>query len=181
MINFFIAVITLAAFAIVVWPLVRNFGDGRGHQAVEDTELGEVLAQKDLALLAIEELESDYEMGNLSQKDYTELRNKYDDQAVALLKSVDELRDERTLEMADNLDMKIEAEVALLRGGRDGRRTARGSDCPTCGVSALPGATFCHRCGTGLATVCHACSVAVGADDRFCPYCGAALSRIPVE
>ena len=181
MIEFFVAVMVLTAIGVVVWPLVRKIGDGKAPGLVEDTELGEMLAQKDAALLAISELEADYEMRNLSQDDYVELRRKYEEQAMALLKSVDELRSERVIDTANRIDEEIEVMVTRIRGARDGRKIAGGNACPTCEAPVLPDAAFCSGCGIALGTRCYACSAAVSADDRFCFRCGAALNTIAAE
>lgn len=181
MIQFFVAVMALTAIGVVAWPLVRKAGDRREPGLIEDTELGEMLAQRDAALMAISELETDYEMRNLSQDDYLELRKKYDENAMALLKSVDELRSERVINTSKSIDEEIEARVTEIRRARDGRKISDGSACPACAVPVLPDAAFCSGCGTALGTHCYACSVAVSAGDRFCFRCGAALNAIAPE
>ena len=181
MIQFFVAVMALTAIGVVAWPLVRKTGDRKDPGLVEDSELGEILAQKDAALLAISELEADYEMRNLSQDDYLELRNKYAEYAMALLKSVDELRSERVVDTATRIDEEIEARVARMRRAREGQKIAGGNACPTCQATVLSDAAFCSRCGTALKTHCYVCSAAVSADDRFCLQCGAALNTTTPE
>ena len=181
MIEFFVVVMAFTAIGVVAWPLVRKKGDGKEPALVEDTELGELLAQKDAALLAISELEADYEMRNLSQDDYVELRKKYEEQAMALLKSVDELRSKRVIDAANDIDEEIEVLVTRMRGARDGRKIVSGNTCPKCEAPVLPDAAFCSGCGTALDTRCYACSAAVSADDRFCFQCGAALNTIASE
>lgn len=178
--DFFIAIIVVVAVGLVAWPVFRRDGEEKAVR-VEDTELGEALAEKDAALLAISELEADYEMGNLSRKDYLELRRKYDEQAVALLKSVDGIRNERKYDEELRLDEEIEAQIARVRQSGDGRRITTDKTCPACGAVVLPDALFCSGCGTALATNCQVCSAAVGADDRFCCRCGAALKVVATE
>ena len=104
MIELFIVVMALTAIGVVAWPLVKKIEGGETLELVEDTELGELLAQKDAALLVISELETDYEMRHLSQDDYMELRKKYEEQAMVLLKSVDELRSKRVINTANHID-----------------------------------------------------------------------------
>lgn len=181
MTEFFVAVMVLAAIGAVIWPLVRKIGSGKEPGLVEDTELGEMLAEKDAALLAISELEDDYEMRNLSQDDYVELRKKYNEQAMALLKSVDELRSERGIGAASRINEEIEARVTRIRAAGDGRKIAGGNACPTCAAPVPPDAAFCSGCGAALGTRCDACSAVVSADDRFCFQCGAALHTAASE
>ena len=178
MIEFFAVVMAFTAIGVVAWPLVRKTRGGETLELVEDIELGELLAQKDAALLALSELEDDYEMRNLSQDDYVELRKKYEEQAMALLKSVDALRSERIIDAANNIDEEIEVMVTRIRGVKDGRKIAGGNACPKCEAPVLPDATFCSHCGTALGSRCYACSAAVNADDQFCFQCGAELNTI---
>ena len=181
MIECFVIIMAFTTIGVVAWPLVRKKGGGKEPALVEDTELGEMLAQKDAALLAISELETDYEMRNLSQDDYVELRKKYEEQAMALLKSVDELRSERVIDTANDIDKEIEGMVTRIRGARDGRKISGQNACPTCEAPVLPDAAFCSGCGTALGTRCYACSAAISAGDRFCFQCGAALNTRAIE
>jgi len=133
MITFFSVVIVLASIGVVCWPLFRGMGN-RGPKLMEDAEVMEALTQKDENLFAISELESDYEMGNMSKKDYQELRQTYEEKAVSLIKTADELQREHGLEAASEVDQEIEArgfdrirslvEVRLT----DGRTLAKEAD-----------------------------------------------------
>jgi len=178
----FITLMALTAMAAVLWPVFKRH-ELVDDTLVEDTELGEVLAKKDAALLAIDELEADYQMGNLSESDYTELRRKYDEQAVAVLRSVDETRGERVLADEDHFDALIEAQVARRRQIRKPVMAvqAAASGCPSCGQRLVPGAAFCAYCGTPAASTCHACAAEVGPNARFCAHCGTALGAVAAE
>lgn len=52
-----------------------------------------------------------------------------------------------------------------------------GGVCPGCGAPVKPGQRFCGKCGRDLTQkekrVCSACGTELGADDVFCPGCGA--------
>ncbi len=195
MITFLAAIVVLASIGMVSWPLVRGIGGRNGPRLVEDTEVSEMLAQKDATLFAISELESDYNMGNLSQGDYRELRQKYEEKAVALLKTVDELRSERGLDTVTSIDEEIESRVSSLRAAKDtgepdveapaakmpvikrgGRGKAISKPCPGCGAQLEVDDLFCFRCGAALSAKCPKCSAEVDADDQFCFHCGAALN-----
>jgi len=178
----FIALMALAAMAAVLWPILKRH-ELVDNTLVEDTELGEVLAKKDAALLAIDELEADFRMGNLSEVDYSQLRTKYDEQAMAALRSVDEARGERVLSDEDHFDALIKAQVARRRQARKPVLAVQAvaSGCPSCGQRLVPGAAFCAYCGTPAANTCHACAAEVGPDARFCAHCGTALGAVPAE
>lgn len=193
MITFIAVIVVLASISIVSWPLLKGIGRGNGLRLVEDTEVSEALAQKDATLFAISELESDRETGSLSQSDYQELRQKYEEKAMALIKTLDELQGELGPGGVSSLDDEIEARVSEmrstrttdqdiedrvrhLRGQRDRRIAATGKSCPSCGAPIQPDATFCSSCGADLSARCPNCSGTISTDDRFCPRCGAALN-----
>lgn len=189
--TFWAAFIVLAAIGIVSWPLFRRIGTKTDPGLFEDTEVSELLTQKDATLFAINELESDYEIGSLSQSDYQELRNKYEEKAVALIKTVDELRIERGLDVASGIDDEIESRVSSLRAARrtteadvedrvlklrrTNKETPDAKSCPGCGAPLQPDAVFCSRCGSSLSMKCPGCSAGISAEDVFCFRCGMAL------
>jgi len=181
MTMFFIVMMLAAAAAVVVWPIMRG-RDGRDESLVEDMELGEVLAKRDAALLAIDELEADYQMGNLSETDYAELRRKYEEQAVSVLRSVDDVRGTRTQVADGYLDDEIEAQIARRRQARPAAPAPpAATGCPACGAALVRGAAFCVRCGAAVVSTCDACDAAVNPSDRFCGTCGADLRAVPAE
>src|SRR5579883_748404 len=94
--------VSLAALAFAVWPLVRHQRDAGG----ENPEMGELVAQRDVAIGAIRELDFDRDLGNLSDEDHAELRERSKREAVAILK---QLRAEE-----GRLDEEIERAVAAL-------------------------------------------------------------------
>ncbi|MDO8687200.1 MAG: zinc ribbon domain-containing protein [Dehalococcoidales bacterium] len=191
--TFLAAFVVFAAIGIVSWPLFRRIGSKTAPGFFEDTEVSELLTQKDATLFAINELESDYEIGSLSQGDYQELRGKYEEKAVALIKTVDELRSGRGLDAASDIDDEIEARVLSLRAARSTTEqdiearvlnlrstkkvTPDGKACPGCGAQLQPDAVFCSRCGVTLSMKCPGCSAQVRAGDLFCLRCGMALSN----
>ncbi|MBI2853696.1 MAG: zinc-ribbon domain-containing protein [Chloroflexi bacterium] len=196
MITFAAILLVLVSIGVVSLPLLRGVGRRGGLKLVVDSEVSEVLAKKDATLLAISELESDYEIGSLSQSDYQELRKKYEEKAVALIKTADELQSARNFEAADHIDEEIEARVSARRGARgaiqqdqdiESRvsqiRNKRGKDigaegkyCPSCGSHIQTDDAFCSRCGAALSLKCPGCAAAIGPDDRFCAKCGTSLN-----
>ena len=175
MITFFSVVIVLASIGVVCWPLFRGMGN-RGPKLVEDAEVSEALAQKDATLFAISELESDYEMGNMSKKDYQELRQTYEEKAVSLIKTADELQREHGLEAASEVDQEIEARVSSMRGNKGKAGETIVATCSGCYAPAQPDDAFCSRCGATLSLKCPGCSATVGLGDTFCGGCGVALN-----
>ena len=71
---------TAAVFLAVGYPLLRP-GRGRGDLVSTDhREAEDLLAERDAAHVAIEELEFEFHLGNLSQRDYEELRARLKEQ-----------------------------------------------------------------------------------------------------
>lgn len=95
---------SLVALSFAVWPLVRRQRETAG----DNPEVGELVAQRDVAIGAIRELDFDRDLGNLSDEDHAELRERSKREAVAILK---QLRAEE-----GRLDEEIERAVAVLRG-----------------------------------------------------------------
>jgi hypothetical protein len=162
--------VVLLAVAIVVWPLTRSGGGRRVPRPGQDLELRALQSQRNATLFALSELESDYDMGSLSQSDYARLRQRYEERAISLMKEMDGLEGEHG---AEALSQDIEAEVlALRRAGRKSQNTA----CASCGAPAADGDAYCSQCGRLLQRACPRCAAPIEADDRFCAGCGAQVA-----
>jgi hypothetical protein len=180
------AIVVLAAIGIVVWPLLMKTDSAKRETPAEDSEFSELLAKKDSTLFAINELESDFEMGSLSHSDYEELRKKYEDKALALIRTTDQLRNERQIVGVRDIDREIEQRVSSLRAGAHAKPAVTkrltqtplvtpGSACTNCGAPVGSGDAFCSHCGSPLASRCPECAAAIKAGDLFCGRCGASL------
>lgn len=179
-------VLSLAALAYVVWPLLKP---GPAPIMVENDRLTELLGRKDAVLKAIKDLEFDYQVGKLSEEDYQLYDQRLRRQAVALLQQI-----EQVAPMSSNLDAALEAEIAQHRRVQEptapipskpvpamvATSTAVPAPAPVAaqasvmavasGVSAANGNTnpssssavrFCTNCGNKLET-----------NHRFCASCG---------
>lgn len=70
----------------VAWPILRE-----QQQSREPADhFNALLEQKEEAIEALRDLEMDFHMGKLSREDYESLRRKYEDEAVRLLKRLDD-------------------------------------------------------------------------------------------
>ena len=175
MVVFLALLITVAVFAFVSYPLLRP---GRSEADLVPTDhRGEedLLAQRDAAYAAIKELEFEFHLGNLSQKDYDDLRARSRRRAADILRHLDATEREaaRTHRKARSTEPprdgdtpeEIERAVALLRQQKEGKAShaARG---PDSGQDRAPRARR---------TACPNCQGAVQAKDRFCGRCGTPL------
>jgi len=144
-----LAVICLMAICVVIGvgePLVRRWSYSiQGHESNDDTE--RLVLQKEMVYGAIRDLDFDFQTGKVDQKDYAELRQQLESEAVQIL---------RQLDAADPLialDHEIEQQVLALR---------RHSASTVCSSSR----ESCYGCGTPLEN-----------SENFCPCCGQALRR----
>jgi hypothetical protein len=99
--------LSLAALAYVVWPLLKP---GPAPVMVEDDRLTELLGRKDAVLKAIKDLEFDYQVGKLSEEDYQLYDQRLRRQAVTLLQQI-----EQVAPLSANLDNELELEIARRR------------------------------------------------------------------
>ena len=58
-------------------------------------------------------------------------------------------------------------------------RKPRIATCPQCANEIQAGYNFCPRCNFKLSPSCPQCQRAVGVNDVYCSYCGAALREVP--
>ena len=123
-----VALLAIVALIYVTTPIRRA-------PAVldDDGATSEAEARKVAALTAILDLESERDVGKMSEADLVELRSTYEHNALAALAELDAAE---ALSGADPL----EHEIAALR-----RRISQ-DRCPSCGA-ARPAGTTCARCG----------------------------------
>ena len=179
--EIFVALLmTVAVFALVGYPLVRT---GRGEEELVSTNhrgTEDLLAQRDAAYAAIKELEFEFHLGNLSQRDYEDLRARYRQRAADILRQLDAAEREaaaaskkvRTAGPSRDggATDEIERAVALLRRQHEGKGLG-----PAVGGASRRGkATRAGRASAGVS--CPGCGARVQARDRFCGHCGASLS-----
>ena len=90
MVAFVALLMTAVVFGVVGYPLLRP-GRGRGDLAPTDHR-DELLARRDEAYAAIEELESELHLGNLSQREYEELGARYRQRAEDVLRELEAIQ-----------------------------------------------------------------------------------------
>lgn len=147
-------------------------------QTHSDSALEPSLADQCEAILtALGNLDFDYEVGKVTEEDYTFLRHPLLAKAAAIMTQIEQ---EQATAQAD-LDARIEAEILAARQNLNGGRVTRapeeaGRACPTCNRLPLPGDLYCRGCGTHLAPACPECGQTVTPTDRFCVSCGFELA-----
>ena len=80
----------LVAFVLIIIgiPLFRQ--PVQQKTISEGDEYHNLLYAKDAAFMAIKELDFDYETGKMGEEDYREIKKKYEGEAVAIMKQIDE-------------------------------------------------------------------------------------------
>lgn len=128
----FFAITLLIAFFVAIPMLQRSprFGFGKigsNHRA------NDLVERKENIYAAIKEIEFDYQMGKLSEEDFKALRQQYKDEAVNLLKKIDQLQGKPA-------------------GQKKGAKTAQTSPnyCWVCGTAVTESDKFCANCGTKI-------------------------------
>lgn len=132
----------LGAFTAVVYPFVRP-KEGVGA-APKGGSLKEINYRRDHTFSLFKELENDYQSGTLSKEDYDTIGVQYRNQAVSILKELDDIQNE-TSEVLRKRDEDIEKEIIRLR-------KHNGRFCAYCGAQQDPGILFCPDCGKRLKT-----------------------------
>ncbi|HWR21039.1 MAG TPA: hypothetical protein VN444_04165 [Verrucomicrobiae bacterium] len=85
-----ILIITLLVFLALLPVIIPFFRSSEGSPlGSEQTELEDLLAEKQMVYAAIKELEFDHQAGKLSLEDYEQARHSYELRAIALLKQID--------------------------------------------------------------------------------------------
>lgn len=150
----------IGALILVGYPLFKRKLEPEGpFEDFVDDERQKLVSEKESALLALKELDFDYQTGKLDDEDYHHLRDRYRAKALTLLKEID------GTDRAEGFEKEIE------RGALTSKLT-----CPYCGEKYSPGDKFCPECGTDLGALsCSTCGAEYEKGDKFCPSCGQAL------
>ena len=88
-----ISLLVLLSLLPVLIPFFRSSAET--PLGSEQTELEELLAEKETVYAAIKELEFDHQAGKLSREDYEQARHSYDLRAIAILQEIDRLGGQR--------------------------------------------------------------------------------------
>ena len=155
-----VAIFTVMAlsFGAIAWPfLTRRVNGDPARKPV--TPWDDLVSQRDTTYQALKELEFEYNLGNLSDADYADLRERYRTQAAGILQRLDAA--------TEHIDPEDAPPAAL--------EAPSGRACPSCHEAIVEGDTYCARCGERLGAHCRDCGQPVLEEDRFCPACGRPL------
>ncbi|MBI2871730.1 MAG: hypothetical protein HYY00_00890 [Chloroflexi bacterium] len=123
-------VIVIATIVVVLWPLFRARPTVPTGQSWERDRLDALLSRRDSALDAIRDLDFEYRLGNLSDGDYLELRERYRERAAEVLRRLDRVAGPASL-------------AQRLVQARD----SSSPRCPRCGEPVAGESERCGHCG----------------------------------
>ena len=113
--------------------------------------------QRDQVLVALRDLDFDYQTGKVVEQDYTVLRSDLLAQAAQLIQSQ---------ETGD------EAVEKLVRARREALSVVEARKCGHCGRKLSADDRFCPGCGEPIGASCPQCGKSITSEDRFCSKCG---------
>ena len=182
MIYVLAAIVAMAAFGLVAYPLFQRREEPELALQPLDIEVDNLHSRREAVYSAIKELDFEYQLGNLSQPDYQDLRNQYRQKAASVLQEMDGLAEVRATEPSPRPAWEDEIEEAVRRlRGRGETKTPRSKTktrfCPHCGTSLGQEDRFCAACGNPMARGCPACGAGLEPGDAFCPQCGVRAAK----
>ena len=107
--NWALPVATLvgaAALAFVLFPLFRKDAAEAERLAAAASEAQELQSRKDMLLAALKDLEDDRATGKVDDDDYEELKGKLTQQALQVMKRIDDLEEARRRRAAEGSPLR---------------------------------------------------------------------------
>jgi hypothetical protein len=144
---------TLALTAAALWrvidPLMRP-GGAAAAGPPESRRNRELDREKQLVLKAIKEVELDYQMRKIAERDYREMVERYRARALRLIGEIEAGDDYRSLierELAIRLKL---APAEVSKPAAAAPATPRAHECGSCQTANDEDAQFCKKCGAKL-------------------------------
>jgi len=189
-------ILALSVVAFVGYPLVTSGQDVEPEPQELSEEMGDLLRKKESTYSALKELEFDFKMGKLSDKDFAEIDARYREDALEILEAIDGAEKGSPADgpnsrrrgkgaqrqAASRPAAAPEAKPAKAASGA----AASTATCADCGRENPPGSRFCASCGVDLeeasaaagaghsdGVVCDECGRDIAENHRFCAGCGA--------
>lgn len=154
---------TLGILVIVGLFLYAPFLERRARRVTaEEQELSTLLAERERAITALQELDFDYKLGKVPEEDYPLQRTNLLQRGADVLKRIDELapkiddkdaRIERALasrrkKMATQSQSVTDDDIeSMLVNRRKNRRSKSAGFCAHCGKPLMASDKFCPSCG----------------------------------
>lgn len=145
---------TLAFTAGALWRMIDPLARAEAPEAGVTQDRGfvrELEREKQLVLKAIKEIEFDYQMRKIGEREYREMVERYRQRAMRLISELDAGGDYRGLiekELKLRLELPVSDASKLAPGGAAAAPSAGARPaCPACNTPNDPDAKFCKSCG----------------------------------
>ena len=110
-----------------------------------DQRVEQLSLQKEMLYVAIRDLDFDFHTGKVDQKDYANLRQHLESEAVQILRQLDEV------DPLTGLDGEIERQILALRQSSPVKRSPTSALlCSSCAATLQGSENFCPACGQPL-------------------------------
>ncbi len=149
------AIFTLVAAYHLVLPFLTTHEESLRFEVLDEDlrKVEELAARKSTLLQTLRDIEFDFETDKISEKNYKELKSRYEREAVTVMRELDELHGGRGWE--ETIDSELERRLDKIQAERELERAEERStgmmDCPDCGKEMEADARFCSQCGATLA------------------------------
>ena len=149
---------TLAFAAAALWRVIDPLARVEGVKADTTVHsrgfLRELEREKQLVLKAIKEIEFDYQMRKIAERDYREMVERYRNRAMRLISEIDAGGDFRGL-IEKELKLRLDLPAAdpspvTSAAAASGPAAAARPTCAACKTNNDPDAKFCKSCGAKL-------------------------------
>lgn len=157
--------------------ILRPLFEPQGRQVTqEEHAISQLLAERDRAIIALQELDFDNALGKIPEEDYPATRAWLVQSGIEILRKLDDIQ---PAPAAADAEDRLEAAIASRRAAR-AAALSNGGNSHNPAVSAddslevMIAARRRQRNGKA-AGFCHKCGGPVQKADQFCPKCGAGL------
>ena len=145
------------------WQSAPKRVEPDGHKGQSAHNGNNLNPQRDQVLVALRDLDFDYQTGKVVEQDYTVLRSDLLAQAAQLFQPQ---------------EAEDEAIEELIRARREALSVNEARTCGHCGKKISVDDCFCPGCGEAVGISCPQCGKSLTSEDRFCSACG---ERIAVK
>ena len=115
---------------------------------VGSSRIDSLLAEKDRLLLAIEELDQEFELEKISSEEHNRNRDILLAEAAEVIKQLDKLQKPSSSKKNNVAPPETDDDLErLINERRQQQKSEKSQKCPKCGKTVDKGAQFCSHCG----------------------------------
>lgn len=139
--NLLFILLVIAVVLFVGYPLFETrTKKGIWSRSASNSRARDLEDRKEAIYAAIKDMEFDYQMGKLSDEDFKALRQQYKEEAIGLLKKIDQIQSK-----------KVKAKGVYSKQKQKIKSDSKDVNfCWICGTAITDGDEFCANCGNKL-------------------------------